>query len=231
MRMRQRQRLSPTRDNQAMSSEQLHLRLLAAVEEAWRAGSPVAGQQAPDRRRIVHAAVRRWNSFPRRNIKARGDLAERRVEDLAKGLCERVEQRPNLAGPLMDDYRWLAGETLRGLQRINCDEQRLTSRARRAPIGRYPKVNHGDSSGLKGTQGRSTLRGASSERAGQRACRCPLRASRFTPSHCSRYASALTPGYGDDVRVGAHLAHGLGEACTCRVLAARLGLQRGHGTG
>jgi hypothetical protein len=88
-----------------MPREQLQIRLLNVVEEAWQAGSPVAGQQAADRERIVHAAVRRWSSFPRRNGKAGGDLAERRIEDLAKGLCERIERRPGLTGPLMEDYR------------------------------------------------------------------------------------------------------------------------------
>ena len=97
------------RDTGAMSSEHLHDTLMIAVEEARRTGSPVAGQQATDREQIVQTALKRWNSFPRRNRKAvGGDPVERRIEDLAKGLRERVEQRPNLTGPLMGDYRWLA---------------------------------------------------------------------------------------------------------------------------
>jgi hypothetical protein len=91
-----------------MSSEQLHDRLLAGVEQARMAGSPVAGGKPADQELIVETAVRRWSSFPRRNRKVGGDLLERRIEDLAKGLCSRLEQQPSLVGPLMNDYRWLA---------------------------------------------------------------------------------------------------------------------------
>jgi hypothetical protein len=91
-----------------MSSEQLHDTLMIAVEEARIAGSPVAGQLASDREQIVQTALRRWNTFARRNRKAGGDPLERRIEDLAKGLRDRVEQLPSLTGPLMNDYRGLA---------------------------------------------------------------------------------------------------------------------------
>lgn len=91
-----------------MSSEQLSDRLMVAVEQAQTAGSPVVGAALADRERIVQAALRRWNSFPRRNKKVGGDLLERRIEDLAKGLCDQFERQPSLVGPLMTDYRWLA---------------------------------------------------------------------------------------------------------------------------
>jgi hypothetical protein len=90
------------------SSAELHDTLMVALEEARIAGSPVAGQQPSDREQIVQTALRRWNTFARRNRKPGGDPMERRIEDLAKGLRERVDQRPNLTGPLMSDYRWLA---------------------------------------------------------------------------------------------------------------------------
>ena len=32
-----------------------------------------------------------------------------RIEDLAKGLRDHFEENPQLVGPLMDDYRHLAG--------------------------------------------------------------------------------------------------------------------------
>ena len=91
-----------------MSSAELHDTLMVALEEARRAGSPVAGQQTSDRERIVETALRRWNTFPRRNKKAGGDPFGRRIEDLAKGLRDQVERQPSLTGPLMNDYRWLA---------------------------------------------------------------------------------------------------------------------------
>lgn len=91
-----------------MPSDQLHDILMVAVEEARKAGSPVAGQQTSDQELIVQTALRRWNTFPRRNRKAGGDPLERRAEDLAKGLRDQVEQQLSLTGPLMNDYRWLA---------------------------------------------------------------------------------------------------------------------------
>jgi hypothetical protein len=91
-----------------MPSEQLHDKLMIAVEEARTAGSPVAGRQPLDREQIVQTALRRWSTFPRRNRRVVGDPLERRIEDLAKGLRDQVEQRPTLTGPLMNDYRWLA---------------------------------------------------------------------------------------------------------------------------
>lgn len=91
-----------------MTSAELHDSLMAALEEAQIAGSPVAGRQPSDRERIVETALRRWNTFPRRNRTVGGDAFERRIEDLAKGLRSRVERQPSLTGPLMSDYRWLA---------------------------------------------------------------------------------------------------------------------------
>lgn len=91
-----------------MPSDQLHDSLMAAVEEAWGAGSRVAGRTPADREQIVQAALRRWGSFSRRSKRIGGDSLELRIEDLAKGLRDRVEQHPSLTGPLMSDYRWLA---------------------------------------------------------------------------------------------------------------------------
>ena len=79
-----------------------------AVEQAKTAGSPVAGGDAATCERIVEVAVRRWSSFPRRDPKTGGDVRERRIEDLAKGLCRQIDKQPSLVGRLMTDYRWLA---------------------------------------------------------------------------------------------------------------------------
>ena len=56
---------------------------------------------------IVDVGWRRWSSYDRRR-KARRSAAGARVEDLAKGLRDAFESEPRLAGPLMDDYRFLA---------------------------------------------------------------------------------------------------------------------------
>ena len=77
----------------------------AALDALWRDGSPVVRPDNMDE--ITTVAWRRWNSFERRNGKRSSGL-ERRVEDLAKGLRDKFERNPNLAGPLIEDYRHLA---------------------------------------------------------------------------------------------------------------------------
>lgn len=91
-----------------MSSGELRDRLRVAVEQARTAGSPVVGGDTAARERIVEIAVRRWSSFPRRDPKTGSDVRERRIEDLAKGLCHQIDKQPGLVGRLMTDYRWLA---------------------------------------------------------------------------------------------------------------------------
>lgn len=57
---------------------------------------------------MLAVAARRWRSFDRRRAKRDSDLGAR-TEDLAKGLRDHFEESPQLAGPLMEDYRFLAG--------------------------------------------------------------------------------------------------------------------------
>lgn len=84
-----------------------------AVEDAVRAallglarsGSPVVSED--DLVEMLRVAVRRWRSFERRNPKRSLDLAAR-TEDLAKGLRDRFESNPQVVGPLMEDYRFVA---------------------------------------------------------------------------------------------------------------------------
>lgn len=68
-------------------------------------GSPVVG--ADNIPAIVTVGWRRWNSFERRKG-SQTSGHELRVEDLAKGLLDRLERDPSLAGPLIEDYRHLA---------------------------------------------------------------------------------------------------------------------------
>ncbi|MDY0169918.1 MAG: hypothetical protein RBS80_25470 [Thermoguttaceae bacterium] len=58
---------------------------------------------------MASIARRRWFSFERRRPKKMEDNRANRVEDLARGLCEKCERGSlRMAGPLITDYRWLA---------------------------------------------------------------------------------------------------------------------------
>jgi hypothetical protein len=83
-------------------------RLRARVAWAAAQGCPVAGADAAAWASVADVAARRWASFSRRHGRPGDDTAERRVEDLARGLRDRFEAEPALTGPLMADYRWLA---------------------------------------------------------------------------------------------------------------------------
>lgn len=83
-------------------------RVAQAIAEAFEAGSPVAARDDDGRQHMAGVAVRRWNSFERR-AKGKRASTDERVEDLAKGLRDAYEADRALAGPLMEDYRWLAG--------------------------------------------------------------------------------------------------------------------------
>lgn len=83
-----------------------HPEVVAAVEGAWEAGCPVAGQDHDQWAERAKLAVRRWRSASRRH--RRHLTPEIQVEDLAKGLRDAFEADPTLAGPLMEEYRFLA---------------------------------------------------------------------------------------------------------------------------
>jgi hypothetical protein len=77
-----------------------------ALLELCRSGSPIVREENVDE--VIAIAARRWRSFDRRNAKRSGDL-DARTEDLAKGLRDHFEVQTHLVGPLMEDYRFLAG--------------------------------------------------------------------------------------------------------------------------
>jgi hypothetical protein len=85
--------------------------LVAVLEAAREAGSPVAGWTHSEREEIAKLAARRWRSFGRRH----GGVGsfDARVEDLAKGLSGRLEEHER---PLMSDYRWLAQQLAEALR-------------------------------------------------------------------------------------------------------------------
>lgn len=75
-----------------------------ALQQLCEDGSPVVRPETVGD--TVAIGWRRWISFERRKPRDRG--VDARVEDLAKGLRAAFESDPNLAGPLMEDYRHLA---------------------------------------------------------------------------------------------------------------------------
>jgi hypothetical protein len=86
-------------------------KLVARLRWASNDGCPVAGSSQDRWAEMASTARRRWSSFDRRRPKKVEDNRRNRVEDLARGLCERFEQGGlKLAGPLISDYRWLADQ-------------------------------------------------------------------------------------------------------------------------
>lgn len=91
-----------------MAGDQLAGRLVAVIVAEHLAGCPVAGHDDAERQKIAAVAIRRWRSFARRSTYPNQASRAERAEDLAKGLRDRLEVEPALAGPLMEDYRHLA---------------------------------------------------------------------------------------------------------------------------
>ncbi len=85
-------------------------RVTDAVEACWNEGSPVAGQCAEDWQRTAEIAIRRINSFARREVPAGNHQAQ--VNDLALGLIQAFEDQPKLVGPLLIDYEYVAEKVL-----------------------------------------------------------------------------------------------------------------------
>lgn len=92
---------SRTRDERALE------RLQALIPLVRDEGSPIVASPRRDEV-LAGVALRRWRSFERRNKGKDGSL-DRRTEDLAKGIRDAVEPDRQLVGPLMEDYRYLAG--------------------------------------------------------------------------------------------------------------------------
>jgi hypothetical protein len=92
-----------------MTNQSLEVRLRAKLGWAWNDGCPVAGSSDDQRAEMATIARRRWYSFERRRPDKVEANRDNRIEDLAKGMCEKCEEGGlRLAGPLISDYRWLA---------------------------------------------------------------------------------------------------------------------------
>lgn len=92
-----------------MSPDTLAERLLAAVADARREGSPLPGGDPARWRRITRIAIQRWRTFPRRHPVPAADTNACRAEDLARGLLERCARHVPQAGPpSLAEYRTLA---------------------------------------------------------------------------------------------------------------------------
>ncbi|MAG93287.1 MAG: hypothetical protein CMJ48_06005 [Planctomycetaceae bacterium] len=88
--------------------QNVHQEAAAKIEWAWGDGCPAAGSSPGRWSEMASIARRRWLSFHRRS-KNKDDTRTNRIEDLARGLCEKFESGGlRMAGPLISDYRWLA---------------------------------------------------------------------------------------------------------------------------
>src|SRR4051794_11719089 len=82
----------------------------AAIGACWNEGSPIAGNSTERWREIAHTAIRRIRSFDRRGIAACDRAAQ--IRDIGKGLVDQFEDSPELVGPLIVDYEYLAEKVL-----------------------------------------------------------------------------------------------------------------------
>ena len=70
-------------------------------------GCPVAPRTESSAEKMALLARRRWDSWERRNRNI-PDTIENRINDLARGLAEKMERGGwPMVGPLISDYRWL----------------------------------------------------------------------------------------------------------------------------
>jgi hypothetical protein len=91
-----------------MKTHPLERKLVAKLCWASKDGSPVAGWSQDQWAEMALIARRRWFSFERRRPMKVEDNRANRVEDLARGFCEKYEGSVSMAGRLISDYRWLA---------------------------------------------------------------------------------------------------------------------------
>ena len=89
------------------------------LADAWESGSPVAGQNVEVHRSIARIAIRRIASFSRRDIPSHDRALQ--VRDLARGLVDRLESEPDLVGPLIEDYRYVARLLLNVCDRVDSE--------------------------------------------------------------------------------------------------------------
>ena len=100
----------PAKDEEVLTA------LVAALTRAFDDGSPVSGQSLERRRDIAVAALRRIRSFRRRRVP--NDDRSSCIRDLAKGLINYLEAKPDLVGPLMKDYQFVASQLLDAYQTV-----------------------------------------------------------------------------------------------------------------
>jgi hypothetical protein len=90
--------------------------LIAVVQHCWDCGSPVAGSSRVRWEQIALVAIRRMRSFSRRGI-ARDDIPAQ-IRDIAEAFVSTLEPRPELVGPLITDYQYVAERCLDAANRI-----------------------------------------------------------------------------------------------------------------
>lgn len=90
----------------ATGRDVLEAAALSAIVFASEDGCPVAPWRPETQALQARYAVRRWS---RRRRWSKEPTHDERVDDLAKGIVERFDDRPERVGPLIGDYRFLAG--------------------------------------------------------------------------------------------------------------------------
>ena len=85
-------------------------RAVVAVQQCWNEGSPVAGSSPDGWHEVAHEAIRRIRSFERRKL-SQSDRTVK-VKDVARRLADQFESRPDLVGPLIVDYEYVAAKVL-----------------------------------------------------------------------------------------------------------------------
>lgn len=93
-----------------MKNDEIEALLIAKLRWAWEDGCPVAGSKKEYHVRTASLARRRWFSYERRRPEKVPDTRPNRVEDLARYLCSFEKGGLKMAGPLIEDYRWLANQ-------------------------------------------------------------------------------------------------------------------------
>lgn len=90
---------------------------VAAVEACWNEGSPVAGQTTEEWERTAQVILRRIRSMDRRNFYH--DDFSKQLRYIAEGMVQEFERDPNLVGPLIVDYMYVAERVLNSIGRSN----------------------------------------------------------------------------------------------------------------
>ena len=96
-------------ESHSEDQQSLEAKLVATLHRAWNSGCPVAGRSQEAWAERASVARRRWFSFERRKPEKVDDTLARRIEDVARCLCEKYERGGlKMAWAVITDYRWLA---------------------------------------------------------------------------------------------------------------------------